>query len=294
MGSLSVVGLMVYPVKSCAGISMSSVAVRSRGFLYDRQWMLVGSDGTFLSQRTHPAMARIEVAIMRERLVLHHADLPPYSVPSCGCAGAAVPVRVHDHETVGVDQGDDAARWCSYAIGADARLVRMPDDAVRSVRGSRVDGAQTGYADAYPFLIASQASLVGLNARIAAYSGVSVPMDRFRPNIVIGGACDPHAEDTWMRVRIGGIEFVNEGPCTRCEVTMVDQATGTKLRDGEPLRTLNAYRTVRLPNGKRKTLFGANFSHRGTGFIMVGDDVEVLEVGMPSLVPHASRVAVSA
>lgn len=292
VGSLSVVGLMVYPVKSCAGISMTSAAVRSRGFQYDRQWMLVGPDGTFLSQRTHPAMARIEVAVAHNALRLHHHDLPQLVLPLSGNAGKEIPVRVHEHATVGVEQGREAAQWCSYAIGADARLVRMPNDAVRAIPGAQVAGAQTGYADAYPLLLASQASLHALNARIAAHGGVPVPMDRFRPNIVIGGRCDPHAEDTWKRIRIGGIELVNEGPCTRCEITMVDQATGAKFRDVEPLRTLNEYRAVRLPNGKRKTLFGANFSHRGTGLLLVGDDVGVLEVGTPTLVPEPARVAV--
>jgi uncharacterized protein YcbX len=128
-------------------------------------------------------------------------------------------------------------------------------------------GAYTAFSDGYPLLLLSEASLEDLNARLPE----PLPMDRFRPNLVVRG-CAPYAEDGWRRIRIGAIELAVVKPCDRCVVTTIDQATGERSGT-EPLRTLAGYR-----NTERGVLFGQNVVHLGQGSIEVGAEVEVLEV----------------
>jgi uncharacterized protein YcbX len=125
---------------------------------------------------------------------------------------------------------------------------------------------QTGFADGFPFLLISEASLADLNRRI----GRTLPMQRFRPNLVVRG-CAPYAEDHWRRIRIGGVGFRLVKPCSRCIIPSIDPATGE--RDGsEPLATLSRYRQT-----GNKVYFGQNLIHDGPGRLAVGDRVVVLE-----------------
>jgi hypothetical protein len=141
----------------------------------------------------------------------------------------------------------------------------MPDDSVRPVDPSYGEaGDRVSFVDGYPFLIVSRAALDALNARLAS----QLPMNRFRPNVVIGGV-GAHTEDTWRSIRIGEIPFDVVKPCARCVVTTVDQDTGAM--GVEPLRELASYR-------KRGTnvLFGQNAIHRARGWIREGDSIEVV------------------
>jgi uncharacterized protein YcbX len=167
-----------------------------------------------------------------------------------------------------IDQGDAAAEWASAFLGASCRLVRIADDTVRPVdRDFAVsEGDQVGFADGYPFLLTTEESLADLNDRMAQ----ALPMDRFRPNIVISGF-EPFAEDDWRRIRIGEIAFAVVKPCARCPITTTDQATAK--RGQEPLRTLATYRQV---PGKG-VMFGQNLIHESTGIIRVGDPVAPIE-----------------
>jgi hypothetical protein len=162
--------------------------------------------------------------------------------------------------------GADADAWLSGFLGLPCRLVCFPDDAVRSVDpGFARPSDQVGFADGFPFLLISQASLDDLNGRVDE----AVSMLRFRPNLVVDG-CDAYAEDDWRRIRIGDIEFRVAKPCSRCVIPTIDPATG--LRGQEPLRTLMSYR--RRDN---KVYFGQNLIHDGFGRLAVGMPLEVLE-----------------
>lgn len=153
-----------------------------------------------------------------------------------------------------------------------ARLVRMADDFVRRVdaRYARQPSDQTGFADGYPFLLISQASLDDLSARLAP-----LPMNRFRPNIVVSG-CDAFAEDDWREIRIGGIIFNIVKPCARRAIPTIDQDTA--IAGPEPLRTLAAYRTF-----GQKVLFGQNLVAANTGTLRVGDEVEIIATARPAI-----------
>ena len=204
----------------------------------------------------------------------HHAH-DPFEVPREGPKDASSRDVVIWRDTVRAqDCGDEAAKGLTEFLGLEVRLVRAGRDYNRVVPEKRTpeslkgrDGLPVAFGDAFPFLITSIASIGDLNTRL----DMPVPMDRFRPNIVIAG-CGPYEEDTWVRIRIGDVEFVAAGPCGRCAIVTTDQHSGE--RGTEPLATLATYR--RGENGAVN--FGQNFIHAtDKGAIRVGDSVTILE-----------------
>jgi len=258
--------LFVYPVKSCRGIALERAVLERRGVRHDRRWMIVDAEGVFVTQRTEPRLACIEVAV-DDALVLRAPHAPPLRVPFEPPPGAARRrVRVWRDQADALDCGPEASAWLSAWLGAPASLVFMPDDVERPVDPKRArPGDIVGFADAYPLLLASTSSLDELNARL----DTPVPMDRFRPNVVVDG-CAPWAEDGWRRVRIGDVPVRVLKPCDRCVVTSTDQRTGE--RGVEPLRTLASFR-----KHGNEVLFAQNAVHDAPGTIAVGDAVTVLE-----------------
>lgn len=264
---IRVSGLFVYPVKSCAGLSVDRAVVGPTGFDLDRQWMVVGNDGRFLSQREHPKLALVRTSATGDSLRLAAPDSGKLEVALEREPGPTVRATVWKDECAVLDEGREAAAWFSEYLGVAARLVRLADDDARPLGTTAAQpGDRVSFADAYPFLLLSEASLDGLNRRLS----LPVPMDRFRPNIVVEG-CGAHAEDRWRHVRIGEVDFRVAKPCSRCVVTTTDQQTGKTGR--EPLQTLATYR---LEDGE--ILFGQNLVHGGRGVVGVGDDVVVLAV----------------
>ncbi|WP_281646331.1 MOSC N-terminal beta barrel domain-containing protein [Parendozoicomonas sp. Alg238-R29] len=263
---LTVSELAVYPMKSCRQLTADSWNVDSFGFAGDRRWVVVDSKtGIFVSQRTHPQMVKIICLPIVGGISLSHPDMNRIEVVVPG-SRSIVQATVWDDTCDAWDAGEDAASWCSEVIGKPCRLVYMPDSTFRQVdRAYAEEGVRTSFADGFPFLVISEASLELLNSKLDD----TIPMKRFRPNIVIKG-CEPHAEDNWKRIRIGDIEFSGVKLCTRCVMTTVDTETAEK--SPEPLRTLAKYR--RLNN---KVIFGQNMIHHGTGGISKGMSVEILE-----------------
>lgn len=257
--------LAVYPVKSCRGTWCRQAVVGPRGLEHDREWMVVDADGRFLTQRTLPRLATVAVELTRDALRLSVADLGAVAVP-LGERGAPRQVTVWRDRVAAESAGAAAAELLSELAGAPCELVRLPPDSVRPVDPARGGaGHQVGFADAFPFLLLSEASLAELNRRLAK----PVPMDRFRPNLVVAG-CGPHAEDGWAELEVGGIRLECVAPCARCIITTTDQRTGERFR--EPLATLAGYRRV-----DGKVLFGQNLVHHGRGVLTVGDECRVVD-----------------
>jgi uncharacterized protein YcbX len=259
-------GLYQYPIKSCRGTALEEAVVGVRGIVADRHWMVVDSSGTFLSQRELPRMALISPRLTGGTMEISAPGMRSLTI-SLGDDGPRVDVTVWADRCVAVDEGDSAAAWFTAFLGVTCRLTRMPDEEAR-----RVDPAyaspddQVGFADGFSFLLTSRASLEELNRRMPA----PLPMNRFRPNIVIDGV-EPFEEDGWKRIRIDGIEFTVAKPCARCAITTTDQNTAERSK--EPLRTLATFRNVK---GKG-VMFGQNLIHDRTGVLHVGAEVEVLE-----------------
>jgi uncharacterized protein YcbX len=227
--------------------------------------MVIGEDGRFLSQRQHPHLALVRVGLDAGGLRLEAPNVPSLEIPLEGPDRPTRRVTVWNDECDAVDEGRQAAEFFSSHLHIGARLVRLADDTARPLGTSAAQpGDKVSFADAFPFLLLSQASLDGLNRRLS----LPLPMDRFRPNIVVTG-CPAHAEDGWHHVRIGEIDFRVVKPCTRCVVTTTNQETGEQ--GPEPLKTLAGYRLV-----DGEVIFGQNLIHVGRGSIRLGDRVIVL------------------
>ena len=259
-------GLYVYPIKSTGGIPLEAWDVDGRGLRYDRRWMLVDEDGWFISQRELPRMALILVRIEPDRLVVNAPQMPALELPLGPTTGKTVPARIWDDVVEASPVGEDADRWFGEFLDVRCRLVFLPDESVRPVDPDYGEtGDQVGLADGFPFLLISEASLADLNARLEH----PLPMNRFRPNLVVAG-CEAFAEDGWRVVRIGPITFRVVKPCSRCAITTVDQESAATGK--EPLRTLARFRRVGT-----KVLFGQNLIHDGTGTLCTGHPVEILQ-----------------
>jgi len=249
--------LFVYPVKSARGIARSRVRVGASGFEWDRQWMLIDPKGKFLSQRTHPQLARIVPEITAHALMLHAPDMPTLRVP-LDRRGEEVPVQVWKDACIGVDQGGPAHEWVSRVIGEAVRLVRVAPDMERAAnrKFAGATPAPLGFADGYPFLVCNQASLEDLNARLPQ----AIPVECFRPNIVVSGL-PAWAEDRIDTLAMGEVALHLVKPCTRCSIPSRDPRTGEPSTD--PLPALRKFRFDRDLLG---VTFGENaVIARGTG-----------------------------
>jgi uncharacterized protein YcbX len=259
--------LHIYPLKSARGIAVDALELDALGPRGDRRWMLVDSDARFLSQRDHPRLALLDVALVGDGIVVRRTDAPPLDLSMARVQGR-IEATIWD-DTCEVDTYDAAAdRWFSDALSTSCRVVHLPDNATRRVNPKYVPGhRRVSLADAFPLLVISEGSLVSLNARLRH----PVSMNRFRPNVVVAGT-EPHAEDAWNEITIGGVACSVVKPCARCATIQVDQATATRGR--EPLATLATYRSR-----DGKVLFGQNAIHATPGgTIRVGDPVSVLEL----------------
>lgn len=260
--SLALSSIRIYPVKSLGGIEVAEARTTDRGFEYDRRWMLVDASGRFITQREQPTMALLRCAASATGFRVTDArngdtiDLP-WHIDGSRTFNAAV-----FDDTVRVLEVDPVwSAWFTERLGASARLVFMPDSSQRPVDARYADGI-TSLSDGFPYLVVSQASLDDLNARME----VTLPMDRFRPNLVISGGT-AYQEDAWREVSIGAARFTLVKPCGRCAITTTDQATG--VRGKEPLRTLATYR--RRKGDEAKVDFGMNAMAEEGALVRVGD-----------------------
>ncbi len=279
-----VVELTYYPIKSCAGVHSDRLDVGSRGFLYDRDWLVVDSKNEALTQREYPKMAMIKAAVSNNgsfshtgngepvggMLELNAPSMPPLHVDVLRESGKEeLPVTVWKADCFAFDQGDAASKWLSTYLDAEVRLLRVseqPDHGrTVKVKGEFKGEKQVAFADMFPFQLISAASLEELNRRLEK----PLAMNRFRPSIVIDG-CEPFEEDRWREIRVGSIRMIIDSPCARCVLTTIDQESGEK--GVEPLRELSKFRKEEDGN---KTLFGQYAIHLENGAIACGDELVV-------------------
>jgi len=259
--------LTYYPIKACRGFDVHESMVERMGLVNDRRMMVVTPESGFLTQREYPGLALITPTLDNGFIQLSAPNFDSIQIP---IQKTGTPWHVNIWKSKGVqaiDQGDDAAEWLSDWLGADVRLVHVADGFKRIINERYTVNADdhTGFADAYPILLASEESLQDLNSRLDS----PVPMNRFRPNVVFKG-CEPFAEDTWRRIRIGDVELALVKPCARCVVTTIDKET--LVQSKEPLKTLS---TFRKRDGE--AMFGQNAIPLNEGRLEVGMSVEILD-----------------
>lgn len=265
----NITDLHVYPVKSCRGMPLAAAELTPTGLLDDRHWMLVRPNGRFVTQRELPRMALIGTRLGSDGLTLTAPGMPALNVPRVA-AGESRAVTVWKFDGRGIDCGSEAAAWVSNYLETELSLVAFDVDTPRTCSPEWTQGLHsiTQFADGFPILVISRASLADLNSRLPK----PLPMERFRPNVVIDGL-GAFDEDRIHELRVGGITLRMVKPCTRCSITTTDQQLGAV--DGvEPLRTLKEYRHDRELKG---VLFGQNaiVVNGVGGRLRVGDSFDV-------------------
>ena len=263
---MRVTGLFVYPLKSARGVPLDEVPLDGFGVAGDRRWSLLGPDDRVITQRDCPILATLDAVPTEDGIELRAPDLQTLRVSRPTQDAGRLSIEIWKDRTEGAAAGPEADSWLEAFLARPCRLSYMPNSTRRqvSLQYGR-PGDHVSFADGFPLLLTSEASLAELNGRL----GMDVPMDRFRPNLVVDGT-EPFAEDDWARIRVADTSFRVVKPCARCVVTTVDQRTGKKGQ--EPLQMLATFR-----NSGGKVLFGQNLIHDGPGPIRVGDEVEVLE-----------------
>lgn len=259
--------LIYYPIKACRGFDVQISNVERMGLEYDRRMMVSTPDGEFITQREYPKLALITPALKNGSVTLSAPNFDSVQI-QIQKTGAPTLVNIWKSKNVkAIDQGDEAAQWLSDWLGASVRLAHIADGFKRKLNKDYAINTDdhTGFADGYPILLISEASLQDLNSRLDS----PIPMNRFRPNIVIKG-CEAFAEDTWKRIRFGGIEMALVKPCARCVVTTIDKETLEKNK--EPLKMLSTYRKHKLG-----AIFGMNVIPLNSGRLEVGMSMEIIE-----------------
>jgi uncharacterized protein len=256
----------IYPLKSCRGITLEKAEVTKKGFLHDREYLIVDKNGKFITQRQQPILAKIGVKLSQNSLTLSFENDSFTFTPTL--TGTEVEVQVWGDRPVGIDQGDKVSHWLQKISGKDYRLVKQSPQHPRIVDQKYAPKStdEVSFADGFPYLLTNTASLDYLNEKLVQ----PIPMNRFRPNIVIKTE-QPFEEDNWKVIKIGTLTFDVVKPCSRCVVITTDQLTGERNNGQEPLRTLSTFREI----CQGQIMFGMNMIPREIGEINKGDEVTI-------------------
>ena len=269
---LRLASIHIYPMKAARAVDLDESLVEPWGLAGDRRWLLVDEDGRFVSQREEPSLARVVVTPLTGTISVTSAGVPGRQIaaPAAGDGANMLKVTVWGSTVLAAAAGPAGDAWFSAYLGRPVRLVYLDDPTRRAVDPEfGRDGDVVNFADGYPLLLTSTASLDELGRWLSGDGAQPVPMTRFRPNAVVTGA-PPWAEDHWRRIRIGAVEFRVVKPCGRCVVTTTDQITGEV--GSQPLKMLGRRRRF-----GQQLVFGQNMIPDGPGLIRAGDLVEVLE-----------------
>ncbi len=255
----------IYPIKSVAGISLSSAWVEKQGLCFDRRFMLAFSDGAMVTARKFPHMVNVKSSLLADGIVLSYPGKPSLRLRYSEFLMEEVSTQVWNDRFIAYTTVLVANKWFSEVVGRPVQLLFSGE---QSNRVREKIGHNVSFADGYPLLIISQPSLDELNRRSSEHH----VMDQFRTNLVVSGD-EAFIEDSWKRIRIGEVEFESVKACERCILTTVDTNTGDFRPSKEPLSTLSKFRA----NEKGGVFFGQNLVAKNEGMIRAGDMVEVLE-----------------
>ena len=265
MDEIKISELIIYPLKSAAGIKLESARIDAFGLSNDRRWMLVDEQGVMITQRKQARMCLLTPRLENNQLYLQARGFSELCVPAADKhhkQGATV----WNDRCLANDCGETAAEWLSDFLGIHCRLVYFPAHENRQVDLHYAQpGDRTAFSDGFPILLTSQASLDDLNQRLAEPIG----MERFRPNLVITGAT-AYAEDDWKKLQAGEINLRVVKPCSRCIIPNIDPLTAAI--HNEPAQTLASYRKQ-----DNKIFFGQNVIHDQQGTIHSGMTVKIIE-----------------
>lgn len=263
--ALQISELYIYPVKGLKGISLKEADALEKGFRHDRRWVLTDQSGLFISQREVPGLALIQTAVVGDFLAISYKEssiMVPLNPERY--SGRKAVVQIWNDRLEALEVGQNFNEWFSDILHMKVRLHFMEESSSREVEKEYDAHATVSFADAYPYLLISQASIDYLNEKLEQ----AVPVNRFRPNIVVAGST-AFEEDTWAKFIAGSARFRAIKPCSRCQVITIDQETGVKGK--EPLRTLSDFR-----QSGNKVKFGMNLVLETPGTVKLGDVISLL------------------
>jgi len=274
--------LCVYPFKSTQGIELQQAQVQIKGFLGDREMMLVSSSGKCITQRQFPQLAKVRVRIVGQSVTLQVADNSFPSITfTATLNGRLVEVEIWSDRLLAIDQGDEVALWFQQFLnlpaGKTCRVVRQSSAHHRLLpkKYPNEEDVPLSFADNSPIMLTATASLLELNQRILEIhqqNSQAIPMNRFRPNVTLE-TIEPFIEDSWRLIQIGEVRFEMAKPCSRCIITTIDRDKGTKNSLKEPLNTLGTFRQL----SEQGVMFGVYMTPQNEGVVYVGDRLQVLE-----------------
>jgi uncharacterized protein YcbX/ferredoxin len=260
--------IYIYPIKSSASIELSNSWVEELGLAFDRRFVVASPDGQFITARTQPTLCLIQASLTATGLVIIAPNMPALVIEYHHLCQEYTAVNLWNDTIKAQQCRENINQWFSHYLQKPCQLLFFGADSQRFVKNKN---SQVSFADAYPLLLISQASLDNLNKQYKADT-TTISMTQFRPNIVVNN-CDAFAEDNWRHIRIGEVEFEITTPCTRCIFTTINPKTSEKNHQQEPLNTLKSYR--QLASGD--ILFGQNLVALNQGQIKCGDNLEVLK-----------------
>lgn len=264
--------LFIHPVKSMRALQISYAQVAESGLAFDRLFMLTTPDGTFITARQHPQLVQFIPALMPDGLWLQAPDGSRAALRFADFQPQAAETEVWGNHFTARIAPPAINDWLSGFFPRPVQLRWVGPEMTRRVK--RRPEVPLGFADGYPFLLVNEASLYDLQQRCAA----GIRLEQFRPNLAVTGA-RAWEEDSWARVRVGDVEFEVAKPCSRCVFTTISPERGEKHPDGEPLKTLQGFRSAQDESGDVD--FGLNLLACNSGVIRVGDRLEVLETQAP-------------
>jgi len=264
---MSLSEISIYPIKSLAGVSLSKSEVYPEGLKRDRMMMLVDENGLFISQRKFPQLALLKVALTATGVKISMPDSNSIEIGDASFLEDKMDVRIWSDHCVTFVAIGEINLWFSQFLDAPVRLIKYDNKNPRATDPKYSNQNDiVSFADGFPLLIISQASLDDLNSKLDE----PVSMRNFRPNLVVNN-CEAFAEDSWNRIKIGAITFEAVKLCSRCIMTTVNPLSGKKSERGEPYKTLSQYRLI-----EGKVCLGMNLIPRNKGLIAVGDTLRHL------------------
>ncbi|XP_064594606.1 molybdenum cofactor sulfurase-like [Liolophura sinensis] len=285
--------IFLFPVKSCGAFEVTEWQIGPKGFLYDRNWMIISDSGVSLSQKREPKLCQLQpqLDLKQRKLILNFRGVSPHVVPidlpprdaskSPPCSSKVCGDRVS-----GTDCGDEVSDWLAKALGRPGcRLIQQACDDERQSKLKDADkttkqtSAPMALTNQSQFLLINRASVARLQEKLQENQekfhdepvmDTENLIDRFRGNLVIKGK-EAFEEESWNLIRIGEISFVSQGRCSRCQMVSMDQRTGEK--NNEPLRTLGSWRGGKIPFG---VYLRWETEKSGSSTLCVGDVVNIL------------------
>ncbi|MFB1014403.1 MAG: YcbX family protein [Alteromonadaceae bacterium] len=264
--------ISVYPIKSTAGIELSNSWVDELGLSFDRRFVLSDDKGQFITARTEPTLCLIQANLTATGLILTAPDMPTLVINTQEFTNTYQSVMVWQDKIKALQGSNDHHQWFSHYLKRPCQLLHFDKFSTREIPSDSNRTNQLAFADGYPLLLISQASLADLNSRCPT----TISMRQFRPNLVVEN-CDAFAEDTWSHIRIGEVMFEVTKPCTRCIFTTINPDTAEKHKDQEPITSLKNYRQAADGELKGEILFGQNLTPLNQGQIKLTDTVTIIK-----------------